>query len=340
MVFFPLLELLLSLFFFQLYVNDKKEYHKELLHTMQLCSYSMDCKQFKVAFVPKNQEELNVLNIKEDTIDALFLLPESKKFDMSLHYSIKSYHADIDKILKSSIYQFIGISFVLLLISLFFTNYTLKPIRKALTITDEFMKDILHDFNTPMAAMLLNINLLNRANGGENSYTKRLTQSLNTMLLLERNLKTFLYASPSQMSEVDIALLCQERLTIMQSIYPELEFTYEEHKPFSVLSNEDLLVRIIDNLLSNASKYNSPKGRVSVRVDTNFICIEDTGKGIKDVDKVLQRYYKEQDRGLGLGLHIVQKLTKELGIRLIIKSKLKVGTTVSLYFKEKEKNNA
>jgi len=234
-------------------------------------------------------------------------------------------------------YEFIGISFLLFCIAIVFTLYSLKPIRKALKLNDEFIKDILHDFNTPISAMILNISMFNRAKG-EDAYIKRVSQSINTMVLLQENLKTFLHQSPSQTSLVDVAKLVQERVALIASLYPKMNFIYKELSPFMVMSNKDLLTRIFDNLLTNASKYNKPNGSVIVMVSNYHITIQDTGKGIKDVKKVLQRYYREQERGLGLGLHIVQKLTQELNIELQITSEVKVGTAVSLRFQKSKES--
>lgn len=337
MVFFSLLELLLFLLFLQIYQNIKKDYHKELLHNMQICSYSLTCNKYRVNFAPKHQKNLNRLYFDKDNINAFFYIPKSKKFDMSLGYSIDEYNEDISTIFTKIVFEFIAITLLLLVVSIFFTLYTLQPIRKALKLNDEFIKDILHDFNTPIASMVLNIQMFNRAKG-EDPFIKRISQSLNTILLLQDNLKTFLYNSPSQINLVDINTLVQERIKVISSLYPKIKFDYCEVSKFSTITNRDLLIRIIDNLLTNAAKYNRPNGLISLVIDRYNIKIKDTGKGIKDIDKVLQRYYKEQDRGLGLGLHIVQKLTQELNIKLKIKTELNKGTEVSLLFQKVEES--
>lgn len=133
---------------------------------------------------------------------------------------------------------------------------------------------------------------------------------------------------------VDVAKLAQERAALIASLYPKVNFSYKALTPLTIMTNKDLLTRIIDNLLTNAAKYNKPNGSVILEVDAYKITIHDTGKGIKDVKKVLQRYYREQERGLGLGLHIVQKLTEALKIKLAITSQVNVGTTVVLLFQQ------
>jgi len=335
MVFFLLLEVLLILLFIQIYHNNKNDYHRELLHKMQICSYFLKCKKFKVEFEEKKKKDLNRLYSELDGVDAFFYIPKSKKYDMRLHYPIGNYNKDIDKIFKMMLYKFIAFSILLFGVAIIFTIYSLNPIRKALKLNDEFIKDILHDFNTPIASMVLNIEMFNDENG-EDLYIKKVTQSLNNILQLQDNLTTFLHHSPSQMSMVDINSIIQDRLEFIQSIYPKIKFEYQEISFFQTITNRELLIRIIDNILSNAFKYNRPKGLVVVTIDKYKIIIKDTGKGIKDTKKIFQRYYTEQDRGIGLGLHIVQKLTQELNIKLKIETEIDKGTEVTLYFPKRD----
>jgi signal transduction histidine kinase len=150
---------------------------------------------------------------------------------------------------------------------------------------------------------------------------------------LQNNLKDFLQQSPSQNEKVDIAELAKTRLNIIKGTYPKLTYNYEKKNDLIYVSNKEILSRIFDNLLSNASKYNKVNGEVSIVVKGTCLFFKDTGKGIQNVDKVMKRYYKEQERGLGLGLHIVQKLIDELNIEIQIKSQLGVGSTFILDFK-------
>jgi signal transduction histidine kinase len=98
-----------------------------------------------------------------------------------------------------------------------------------------------------------------------------------------------------------------------------------------VITNKDAFIRIIDNLLSNAGKYNKPHGYVKVYIDQDSkLIIEDSGVGIKNPSKIFTRYYKEQDRGIGIGLHIVKKLCDELRLSIKVNSKELEGTKIIL----------
>ena len=333
-IFFSLLEILLLLLFWQIYHNDKDDLNKNLLHTMQICSYSLDCKEFDIDFSKKNDKNLNHIYFNKKGVDGYFVIPTSKKYDIHLHYSNKKYNQDKYNIILDLSFKIVIFSIILLIVATLLTLYSLNPIRKALKINDEFIKDILHDFNTPIASMVLNINMINRRTNPDINI-KNISRSIDNILLLQNNLKTFLHHSSSQVEEINISFLIKDRLDFISSLYPKIEFRYNIIENFKVLSNRELIIRIIDNLLTNASKYNRASGLVTLIVNKNSIIIEDTGRGIRDIDRVLDRYYKEQDRGLGLGLHIVKKLTDELNIKLSIKSRINEGTQVSLLFQDK-----
>ena len=53
-------------------------------------------------------------------------------------------------------------------------------------------------------------------------------------------------------------------------------------------------------------------------------------RSINNPKRIFDRFYKEQDRGIGIGLHIVKKLCDELGIKISVDSKLESSTTFSL----------
>ena len=75
--------------------------------------------------------------------------------------------------------------------------------------------------------------------------------------------------------------------------------------------------RVVMNLLSNAFKYNTTRGTVSVVVghegQNMLLEIADTGIGIKDENKqrIFDRFYQEENHaelvGSGIGLHIVKE---------------------------------
>ena len=98
-----------------------------------------------------------------------------------------------------------------------------------------------------------------------------------------------------------------------------------------VRSDIQLLARILRNLLTNAIRY-TPSGRVLLgcrrRRQSLSIEVWDTGVGIAEdkLEEVFQEFKRgdavqaNQDRGLGLGLAIVEKIARMLGHRIRVRS--------------------
>jgi len=69
---------------------------------------------------------------------------------------------------------------------------------------------------------------------------------------------------------------------------------------------------------------------VNIFLDQQTLMIKDSGIGMLNPSKIFERFYKEQDRGIGIGMHIVKKLCDELSIDIKIESREKNGTEIML----------
>jgi len=108
-----------------------------------------------------------------------------------------------------------------------------------------------------------------------------------------------------------------------------------------VLTDADLLARILRNIISNAIRY-TLKGEIilSCRIAHKYLCIEvqDTGIGIpsQKLHDIFKAFYqidgirRGTDAGLGLGLSIVDRLAKLLDHQIEVTSVLGQGTTFSV----------
>ena len=104
------------------------------------------------------------------------------------------------------------------------------------------------------------------------------------------------------------------------------------------------------NLLDNAIRYTPSGGIVSVSVeregDTAVVAISDSGIGIPEehIPHIFERFYRvdkarsQAEGGAGLGLSICQHIAQSHGGRIKVESKLREGSTFSVFLPLLEKN--
>lgn len=117
------------------------------------------------------------------------------------------------------------------------------------------------------------------------------------------------------------------------------------HEVTSHVVHTDKLIlgRILSNLINNAIKYTN-HGGVTIKIESHTnnsitISIEDTGIGIpKDqIDHIYKEFYQidnpelNQKKGLGLGLSIVQRLSRIIDLELDVHSEPEQGTIFSFH---------
>ena len=298
---------------------------------MRVCSFDLKCTQFKIDFVAIEKQELYTLHKSDKGLDSYFPISGANDFYMQLHFSPQNYHVRIKEITSNTLLELFGTITIVLLLSILFSLYALSPLRKALHLTQEFIKDILHDFNTPLASLRLNSYMLQKELG-YNEKVQRIEQGVENILSLQENLKAYLYNHEAQKQKLDVVKLLHDNIALIQKNFEDISFIVDI-KTLQIEINQDALSRIVNNILSNAAKYNKKNGKITITYKDNRLNFIDTGKGIKNPSKIFNRFYKEQERGIGIGLHIVKKLCDELDIDIEVQSELGVGSTFSLNFK-------
>ena len=327
---------LLSVVFYLNYQKEIQSFDEKLLTKMHLCSYSLTCKEYAIDFEPKEGNTPYKLIKNKQEVASLYPIKDSSDFYLKLSLTPEAYHDKIHYLHKDIIKEGVITFITIFLLSALFSLYALYPLRNALLLTREFVKDILHDFNTPIATMRLNLSLLKREIG-DNKKVSRIERSIENILWLEENLKNYLHAKSSKIDSFNLLELIEERLHMIEQNYPNLTYIVKIEPTVMLKTDKQDFVRIIDNIIVNASKYNKEHGSVEISYlsKEHTLTIKDTGKGIKHPKKIFKRFYKEHERGLGIGLHIVKKLTDILEIKIDVQSRLGEGTVVKLTFGKK-----
>lgn len=229
---------------------------------------------------------------------------------------------------------------VLVVIGYFLLNLLLRPMKDTIALLDRFIKDTTHELNTPVNAILTNIEMIDEQSLDESLLKKirRITIASKTISNLYDDL-TYLVLSHqilSQDVEVDLKVLIEERLE-----YFSLLFESKKIEPFTELEEGVVLTidrkkmaKLIDNILSNAIKYNKIGGTIHIKLTQHEIEIKDSGRGIEKskINQVFERYsrFDRSIGGFGIGLSIVASIAKEYNLQIKIDSILSQGTTVRI----------
>ncbi len=328
-LFFLSQTLLVGALFFVYYDKERQTLDESIFSKMRVCSYSLRCKEFDIGFVPAKKYELYKLYKDDKALSVYFPIPKSEKNNLKIFLPKENYTKELRKLKSDVILKFFVVLFIIFILSAFFSFYALYPLRNALRLTEEFIKDILHDFNTPLATLRLNVAML-KSELKENTKIRRIENSVQTILNLQGNLRAYLSSHVAQKEEYLLKEFLAERVALLGANYRHIAFTIDVNEKVKLFTNKDSFTRIIDNLLSNAAKYNKQNGSVSLKLEESVLKIQDTGKGIQNPKRVFERFYKEQERGIGIGLHIVQKLCQELEIQISLESKVGEGSVFSL----------
>jgi len=218
-------------------------------------------------------------------------------------------------------------------LSYFLSMRALKPMQEAITKLDNFSKDLIHDLNTPITSILLNMKLLNKVEHiSHNKALQRIKRSVEDISELHNSLTILLEEETMLIQNENISEMVEDVILTHKRLFPDIKYE-SDIESFYAHVNKKAFKQILVNLISNASKYNAKNGFVKIYVENETLCIQDSGVGIKNVDEVFERSYKEHVSGHGLGLDIVKRLCEAMEIKITLSSKVGEGTTFFLKLK-------
>ncbi len=309
-LFFIVIELFLAFIFYNYYKIEEEHLSEQLFLEMKNYSFNFDDDRFNmdiVSKVPENQ--LYELYFDEQNLYILTPFLEDEKSSLAILYPIKAYHQRLNEIQKKLLIQFLLPSFISIVVSILFSLYALSPMKASLRLLEEFIKDIIHDLNTPITSILINLKMMER-----NEEVESIEHSTKAIAMLHKNLDIYLKDSQFERERFSLNKVIDEQVNFFRPLYAHLQWEIKAEDRL-IHSNQNALNRIIYNILSNACKYNTSNGFIKIETQGEQLIISNSSHGINQPSKIFERFYKEGERGLGIGLHIVEKLCEELRIK-------------------------
>jgi two-component system sensor histidine kinase CiaH len=243
------------------------------------------------------------------------------------------------------------ILFFVALMSYFLAGLALKPLEKSYKQQKKFVADAAHELRTPLAVMKTGAEAM-LAGDSEKERTRFIKDSVEEIDYISAMVNDLLVLSKSdnlqksKFEKVNLSELARKHAKHMQAHARQKNITLKTDIADDCIinGNKAYLKRLLTNLVQNAVDYNKPSGEVMVLLKKSGKQVElkitDTGIGIAETDlpHIFDRFYKadksrsQKTGGAGLGLSIVEEITKMHQGKIFIKSKLGKGTTIIILF--------
>ena len=245
----------------------------------------------------------------------------------------------VKEIWKDILLYGIGAFLFFILFGLYLAKLFLKPMRDSIILLDRFIKDTTHELNTPLSAILANIEMMDTHVMVEKNRKKldRINIAAKTVSTLYKDL-TFLTLEQEKKNEdevLDVRSIIKDRVEYFDVLARSKQIIFNlALEETELVMDKRKFIRIIDNLISNAIKYNKRNGKIYITLEKRRLIIEDTGIGIPEekIPFMFDRYlrFNSSEGGFGIGLSIVKKIADEYGIRIRVESKESMGTRMVL----------
>ena len=214
-------------------------------------------------------------------------------------------------------------------------NEMLESLERVSMRERQFSSDVSHELRTPISVIVAESEYGTK-------YIDTVDEAKESFAVIERQSKrmTIMINQILEMTRLDNRLEIPKEFFDLSSC---LEETLEDYKKLfetkdiqlitniedniTLLGNQVLLIRLIDNLVSNALKYANSKIWISIAKRNNIIIeVSDDGRGIADDEKayIWDRFYKvdksrsiSEDNSSGLGLPISKKIVELHGGKIV-----------------------
>lgn len=247
---------------------------------------------------------------------------------------------------------------ILLIISIYLTNKTIKPIRETFEKQKQFIADASHELKTPLTIIKTNTSLV-LSNPEDtikdqskwinyiSSQTDRMSTLINEMLSLA---KLDVSENKLNFTPINISKIIESMLLMFDAVIYENKIDLESNITRDIFINghQESIKKLFSIIMDNAIKHTNKNGKITVSLlsDKNKIkmIIKNTGEGIpsEHLEKIFERFYRvdssrvRETGGYGLGLSIAKSIVKQHKGKIYAQSKENQYTSFFVEFPQQQ----
>lgn len=277
----------------------------------------------------------------KDSNDELILVVKSNRY-----YSFD----ELQQIIISKMAGLLLFSVLLMVFVVFLYYMSLKNLISQKRIADiktDFVNNITHEFQTPLATMDIAIKTLQRKDKqmSPEHYNNTLAMVARQNERLQKLFRQVTEASVAPIANKDSIQVTSEEIKDMIDDFklykPDITIELTSQKEAFIISMDRFhLNTILINLLDNAVKYGANKIVTDLKITAgNFILsVKDNGKGIpvKEQASIFDKFYRVEkgnihnSKGLGLGLFYIKQLVQTYGGTINVESEENKGSLFTI----------
>lgn len=208
----------------------------------------------------------------------------------------------------------------------------------------EMAKQVAHEIKNPLTPMRLSIQHFEKQVAQGNSqwktqvheFSQTLIQQIDTMSAIASAFSQFAAMPTGQSKRLNVTETVKRAL----ELYKEAPVVFRADATYFALLDSTQLVRIVNNLMSNAidacAEVGKPRIHVRLFGDKKWVClvVEDNGKGVPEAlqERIFEPTFTTKTSGMGLGLSMVKSIAEAFGGAVLFDSTIDAGTRFEVRF--------
>jgi len=214
-----------------------------------------------------------------------------------------------------------------------------------------FVSDASHELRTPLSVIFGHVNMLNRWGKNDPAQLEKSLKTLkNETENMNRLIEDLLYLAKGDNSvliikkeEFNLYTLLKEVVDETLLNHSQMEISYDCEQRLKINADYNALKQVLRILVDNSIKFSKDFGQIIINAEDNdkeiLINVTDNGSGIPEesISHIFDRFYRvdasrtKTTGGTGLGLSIAKQIVDYHEGRILVESKLRNGTKISIF---------